>query len=784
MLVSSDALDAYSIATLAGAPLAHLLSHSLLAWPIVFILFTLPAFTLLLNLGHVSGAGPVLTFARIAPIASGVGWALTWLAGERLFIQSLTAAQNFLYLIYSLRTRLSWALECGHSYNNGLCVDFLRPNVSHGEAQRQPENNWPAQQFNRFGVRGVPLETNVSVSMPNAWYFGEPRIVNTFSVDVPSPPLTASHLLVWVALFFIVHRFGSNPGWFLARFCLVVPLGLFAVLLVGLSIFGFSFYKDIEEEVSPVLVEKYPFEYFSEIHGFYRTTIVLMDYSSAFTGIIIFASSKIRSGNLPMSALALLTAQMLAPTFLYVLRHGCDGHLAIIQPAYESYTATDATFSFDTAAVCFATTSGGPLWAVIYYTANLLFTCIGPMVVLLLFICNSFHEQFPFLEHFKTHILALICMVFALTGLLLCMPMGTSFGTLLQYVSQSSITHLFAFIIVFFVYGWHNLDADVRLMLGSSDVIPSLVRYLLGPTSPLFTVLLFTSVPALLATKFVSVFDLLMGGMDILKHIDYGTAFISRSQALNRVVGYCLMLSPPFIIFAFAFFAFYRNAVVFKMPWGAVLDATADWNSRTSLRPTATSRSPPLSHKIFTSLTKISYRTALFGIFVIEIFIAITLLVLFFTNAVLALLQSHGDNGSANNYRTIMFLVFVTFHALSLFEIRWALKRWDHSSRLNLYIGVVTMEMAFLNGYMWMFALDHSWELNFVPFLVIFVNTLVRGTMLAIVVAIRWNMAELSHPTRTRDATEIYDATADLDADIDREDDAPIIYEMRRDVFS
>uniref|UniRef100_A0A914RZE3 Uncharacterized protein n=1 Tax=Parascaris equorum TaxID=6256 RepID=A0A914RZE3_PAREQ len=49
--------------------------------------------------------------------------------------------------------------------------------------------------------------------------------------------------------------------------------------------------------------------------------------------------------------------------------------------------------------------------------------------------------------------------------------------------------------------GWHNLDADIRLMLGWSDDIPSLVRYLLGPTSPLFTVLLFTSVPALLAVN-------------------------------------------------------------------------------------------------------------------------------------------------------------------------------------------------------------------------------------------------------------------------------------------
>ncbi|EJW72200.1 hypothetical protein WUBG_16886 [Wuchereria bancrofti] len=56
--------------------------------------------------------------------------------------------------------------------------------------------------------------------------------------------------------------------------------------------------------------------------------------------------------------------------------------------------------------------------------------------------------------------------------------------------------------------------------------------------------------------------------------------------------------------------------------------------------------------------------------------------------------------------------------------------------------------------------------------------------MIAIVIAIRWNIAEMSHPTRTRDATEIYDATADLDNDADHDDDAPTIYEMRRDIFT
>ncbi|VDK46938.1 unnamed protein product [Gongylonema pulchrum] len=79
-----------------------------------------------------------------------IGWALSWLAGERLFIRSLTAAQNLLYVLASLRTRLNWALDCRHTYNDELCTDLLRSNVSHGDAQHQPDNNWPAQQFNRY----------------------------------------------------------------------------------------------------------------------------------------------------------------------------------------------------------------------------------------------------------------------------------------------------------------------------------------------------------------------------------------------------------------------------------------------------------------------------------------------------------------------------------------------------------------------------------------------------------------------------------------------------------
>ncbi|VDK87671.1 unnamed protein product [Litomosoides sigmodontis] len=646
MYMSSDAIDAYSIAVLAGAPYAQLLSQSLITWPLVFVLFTLPAANLLINLGYVSGAGPVLTFARIAPIASGIGWALTWLAGERLFIRSLTAAQNLIYIVASMRRRLDWATDCNHSYNDRLCTELFRINVSHGKAQHQSDNNWPAQQFNKYGVRQLPHYTNLSNWVPNAWYFEDPN-------------------------------------------------------------------------------------------GFFRTTIALMDYSSAFTGILIYASSRIRAGNMPMNAMALLTAQLLPPTFFYVLRDGCNGHLANVQPAYSSYAAT----------ACFATITGGPIWAVIYYTANLLYTCIGPMVILLAFIYNSFVEQFAFVERFRTLLLALLSFVFAVTG-------------------------------------WYSLETDVRTMMNTGNN-RSLLAFLLGATSPLYTVLLFTSVPALLVAKLVSVFDLLMNGMDIEKHIDYGTAFISSSKVLNRFFGYLILLGPTAIIVIFAFVAFYVNVIVYRLPLGAIIDATTDWISHASIRQTTSPKPPPISHHICTSFFNFSYRTALFVIFLAEILIGIILFFLFFGNVFYIRFASNSANiAAAGNFRTILFLVLLTFHILSLIELRWTLKRWDHSSRLTMYIAVATTEMAFLNGYMWVAAVNHSWGLNYQPFLVIFFNTFLRGIMIAVVIAIRWNITEMSHPTRTRDAAEIYDATADLDNYGDHEDDVPTIYEIRRDVFT
>lgn len=68
-----------------------------------------------------------------------------------------------------------------------------------------------------------------------------------------------------------IFRYRANPGWFLARFCLLLPMLLFTVLICGLTLLGFSFSTSKEREVAPEDVEKYPFQYFSEIHVSYPT---------------------------------------------------------------------------------------------------------------------------------------------------------------------------------------------------------------------------------------------------------------------------------------------------------------------------------------------------------------------------------------------------------------------------------------------------------------------------------------------------------------------------------
>ncbi|PIO76291.1 hypothetical protein TELCIR_01628 [Teladorsagia circumcincta] len=125
-----------------------------------------------------------------------------------------------------------------------------------------------------------------------------------------------------------------------------------------------------------------------------------------------------------------------------------------------------------------------------------------------------------------------------------------------------------------------------------------------------------------------------------------------------------------------------------------------------------------------------------------------------------------------------MLFTFVLLHGYALIELRKCQMKEEQPNRLMLYIGVATMETAMLNGYMWMYATDHSWGIDVAPLIIIICTTLIRGCCILLGIAIRAHLLDQIRPTRTRDATEIYEVDTVLA--MDAEDDSPIIFDLAR----
>lgn len=71
-------------------------------------------------------------------------------------------------------------------------------------------------------------------------------------------------------------RYGMSPGWFLIRFCFLLPSILFIIIVIGLFICGLTFTNNNEKEILPENIEKYPFVYFSDIHVSYNCVIIIL----------------------------------------------------------------------------------------------------------------------------------------------------------------------------------------------------------------------------------------------------------------------------------------------------------------------------------------------------------------------------------------------------------------------------------------------------------------------------------------------------------------------------
>lgn len=787
-MIHVDQVYGYSIVALAAAPLATQMATSDIRWVFFFPLFAIPAISLMMVVGHLSKSAPVSTFRKLAPISAGIGWALTWHAAEKLYTESLRSGQNLLYMLFSIRPTLTWAVSCGHTYNSKYCHDLSDPNISvTADRHHYPDNFWPAQEFNKYVIRGNPVPEKMPTKwIGNAWYLGDYH--DAFYWAFPSIPLLAAHAVTWFLIFHILSRYYDRLGDILFKVFITAPAVLYMTCVIGLTGFGFH-YKTVgvEGEIGEEIIAQDAADFWSDIKGAFRTSILIVDYSSAFTGFVLLATSRLRSGVNGLNALMLVPLMMLVPTMQTILRLGCEGHVADVQPEYRIYASTDETISFDLLPVCFASSHFGPIWSGLYFMAQYLYTSLGPMLVYVTFIYQAFIDDFPIVQNSPKRCIGMIALAFFLPSMFLYMPLGTRVAAFFRYTSQTCFVEVTIFVLVFFVYGWQRLEQDV-LMTSETPARPSIMEYFTRPTSPIFTFLQFTIVPMLILAKFVAVFDFLRKGHDVNLHIDSGVSFLPLPTVISRVIGYLLVFAPVIIMIVGASLQAFQMVKKHGLPWSDTVKPSPEWMAHASVN-THKPRVHSIAYGILSRLVfrKISYRTAIFCLFVVETFTGMLLIVLFFLNTS-AVLNYHDGGRIANEYRSIMLLVFSSLHIYSLYLMRKAFQYAQiEGEKLSLYIGVATMEMAMFNAYMWMYAENHQWGTDWPPLILVLTNTFIRGTCIMLAIAIRAHSIEHSRPSNTREASEVDPeelARGNIPADVDGngddedDDDSPVIFDL------
>uniref|UniRef100_A0A1I7WBR3 ABC transmembrane type-1 domain-containing protein n=1 Tax=Heterorhabditis bacteriophora TaxID=37862 RepID=A0A1I7WBR3_HETBA len=102
-----------------------------------------------------------------------------------------------------------------------------------------------------------------------------------------------------------------------------------------MSISGFHFGTSVKQELSAQQRENDSLDFWTDVRGLYRTSLLIVDYSGAFTGLLLFATSRLRQGSSPLNAILLVPMMMVVPLLLTILRSGCEGRIADNQPVSE-----------------------------------------------------------------------------------------------------------------------------------------------------------------------------------------------------------------------------------------------------------------------------------------------------------------------------------------------------------------------------------------------------------------------------------------------------------------
>ncbi|VDO32277.1 unnamed protein product [Heligmosomoides polygyrus] len=141
------------------------------------------------------------------------------------------------------------------------------------------------------------------------------------------------------------------------------------------------------------------------------------------------------------------------------------------------------------------------------------------------------------------------------------------------------------------------------------------------------------------------------------------------------------MFAPTFIVTIYASYMMYVMMVRHKLPFRDLLKPTSDWMVHSAVNATRP-RPHSLAYGLYNSLFQVSYESAFFGLFVIEIFFGIAIFCVFALNSlsIIGFSASH----TANDYRALMLFTFVLLHGYALIEMRKCQMKEQYPNRFVL----------------------------------------------------------------------------------------------------
>ncbi|KAK3607271.1 hypothetical protein CHS0354_002248 [Potamilus streckersoni] len=436
----------------------------------------IPLFYMELALGQFYRTGAITCWARVCPIAKGIGWAVVLIAFYTDFFYNVVIAWSLHFFFASFTSELPWT-TCGNEWNTNNCFDIFKKRDSSVNASDFGDNRtlnnitYAGNITNFVGKRennGTDNTTDITKrTLPAAEYFERKmlelhRSGGIFEVGEIKWQMVLCLLGVYIICYFSLWKGIKMSGkvvWFTALFPYVV---LTVLMIRGATLPGAAI--GVKYYLTPDFSRLANSEVWVD-----AATQVFFSLGPGFGVLLAFASynpihNNVYKDALITSAVNCGTSFMSGFVIFMILGYmSVEANVPIHKVATEG---PGLVFIVYPAAI--ATLPGATFWAVMFFLMLLtlgLDSSFGGSEAII----TAISDEFPVIGRHREIFVALLFSLYFIVGLAFCTQGGAYVVRLMDaYAAGYSI--LFAVlcetVAISWVYGVERFSSDIHMMLG------------------------------------------------------------------------------------------------------------------------------------------------------------------------------------------------------------------------------------------------------------------------------------------------------------------------------